>query len=150
LAIVGAVSTVEELMRPQTARSRFLSSLSGIFSGMALLLALVGIYGAMSYTVAQRTREFGVRIALGAKRRDVIRMVLTRSLALIGTGLGLGLAGGVFAGRGISSLLFGVAATSPSVFVIVTALMIATGLGAAYIPAHRAARIDPLNALRQD
>ena len=77
-------------------------------------------------------------------------MVLGRSLALIDKGLGLGLAGGLFAGRGISSLLFGVTATSPSVFVVVTVLMIATGLGTAYIPGHRPACIDPLNALRQD
>jgi putative ABC transport system permease protein len=150
LAVVSNVSTVEELMRPRTARARFLSSLSGIFSGLALVLALVGIYGSMSYTVAQRTREIGIRIAVGADRRDLFRMILGRSLVLITGGLGLGLIGSFFAGQGISALLFGVSATSPSVFILTAILMLVTGLGAAYTPARRAARIDPLNALRQE
>jgi ABC-type antimicrobial peptide transport system permease subunit len=117
---------------------------------MALVLALVGIYGSMSYTVAQRTREFGVRIALGANGRDVVRMVLGRSLVLIASGLALGLIGSFFAGRGISGLLIGISATAPSVFLVTSALMVITGLGAAYIPARRAARIDPLLALREE
>jgi putative ABC transport system permease protein len=150
LAVVSNPSTIEELMRPRTAPARFLSSLSGIFSGMALVLALVGIYGSMSYTVAQRTREFGVRIALGANGRDVVRMVLGRSLVLIASGLALGLIGSFFAGRGISGLLIGISATAPSVFLVTSALMVITGLGAAYIPARRAARIDPLLALREE
>src|SRR5262249_18029051 len=99
LAMVSNVSTVEELMRPRTARARFLSSLSGIFSGLALVLALVGIYGSMSYTVAQRTRDIGIRIAVGADRRDLFRMILGRSLVLIAGGLGLGLIGSFFAGQ---------------------------------------------------
>jgi putative ABC transport system permease protein len=121
-----------------------------IFSGLALVLALVGIYGSMSYTVAQRTREIGIRIAVGADRRDLFRMILGRSLVLIAGGLGLGLIGSLFAGQGISALLFGVSSTSPSVFALTAILMIVTGLGAAYIPARRAARIDPYNALRQE
>jgi putative ABC transport system permease protein len=150
LAVVSNVSTVEGLMRSGTARSRFLSSLSGIFSGLALVLALVGIYGSMSYTVAQRTREIGVRIALGASRRDLLHMVLGRSLSLIIAGLALGVVGSVFASQRISTLLFSVSPTAPSVFVAASLLMIATGLGASYIPARRAARIDPLQALRQE
>jgi ABC-type antimicrobial peptide transport system permease subunit len=150
LAVVSNVSTVESLMRPGTARSRFLSSLGGIFSGLALVLALVGIYGSMSYNVAQRTREIGVRIALGASRGDLLRMVLARSLWLIGVGLALGFVGSFFASRGISTLLFGVSPTDPSVFVMASLLMIVTGVGASYIPARRAARIDPLDALRQE
>jgi predicted permease len=150
LAVVSNVSTVEDLMRSRTARARFLSSLSGIFSGLALVLALVGIYGSMSYTVAQRTREIGIRIAVGADRRDLFRMILGRSLVLIAGGLGLGLVGSFFAGHAVSALLFGVSATSPSVLVLTSILMIAMGLGAAYIPARHAARIDPLNALRQE
>jgi len=104
----------------------------------------------MSYTVAQRTREIGIRIAVGADRRDLFRMILGRSLVLIAGGLGLGLVGSFFAGHAVSALLFGVSATSPSVLVLTSILMIAMGLGAAYIPARHAARIDPLNALRQE
>jgi putative ABC transport system permease protein len=150
LAVVSSVATMEALIRPRTARSRFLSILSGVFSGLALALALVGIYGSISYTVAQRTREIGIRIALGADRRGVLRMVLGRSLVLIGSGLGLGLIGSLFASHGISALLFGIRATAPSVFIVTSLLMIVTGLGAAYIPARSASRIDPLSALRQE
>jgi ABC-type antimicrobial peptide transport system permease subunit len=147
--VVSNVSTVDDLIRPRTARSRFLGSLSGIFSGLALALALVGIYGSISYSVAQRTREIGIRMAVGADRRSVLVLVLKRSLALISLGLALGFIGSLFAVQGISDLLFGISATAPSAFIAASVLMILTGLGAAYIPARRAARVDPLSALRQ-
>jgi len=150
MAVIVNAATMEDLMRPGLARARFLSSVSGIFSGMALVLALVGIYGSISYAVAQRTREFGIRIALGANRSAVLRLVLSRSLLLVGGGIVLGLIASFFASRVISSLLIGITATAPSVFLITALLMIATGVGAASIPARRATRIDPLNALRQD
>jgi putative ABC transport system permease protein len=150
MALVTNVATVEELMRPGTSLPRSLGALSGIFAGIALVLALVGIYGSMSYTVAQRVREIGVRIALGAARKHLLRMVLGHSLALIGLGIGLGVIGSLFAGRAISKLLFGIGATDPIVFLSASLLTILTGLGAAYLPARRAARIDPLHALRQE
>jgi predicted permease len=150
LVVISNVSTVEALMRPLTARARFLSFLSGVFSVLALVLALVGIHGSMSYTVMQRTREIGIRMALGASRGALLRLVLGRSLALICGGLAFGLIGSYFAGQGISKLLFGVSATSPSAFLAASLLMILGGLAAAYIPARRAARIDPLRALRQE
>ena len=150
LAVVSSVSAMEDLIQPRMARSRFLSALSGVFSIMALVLALVGIYGSMSCTVAQETRELGIRIALGANRGRVLRMVLGRSLFLIGGGLALGFIGSIFASQAIASLLYGIEPTSPAVFIGAAALMIVAGLGAAYIPARRAAFTDPLNALRQE
>jgi len=148
--VVNNINTVEGLMRPRTARARFLSSLSGTFSALALILALVGIYGSMSYNVAQRTREIGIRIALGANHGDLVRMVLRWSLALISCGLVLGLVGSFFAGQGIARLLYGVSPTAPAVFLATAVLMMVTGLGAAYLPARRATMVDPLNALRQE
>jgi putative ABC transport system permease protein len=150
LAITSTVATMEDLMRPQTARSRFLSLMSGTFSGIALALALVGIYASISYSVRQRTREMGLRIALGARRRHLLGIVLGQCLALIGAGLVLGFICSVLAGPGISSLLFGVTATAPSMFMLTSLLLIITGLGAAYVPARRASRIDPVDALRQE
>jgi len=150
LAIVSAVSTLDDLMRPLTARSRFTSWLTGIFSGMALVLALIGIYGTMSYIVAERTREIGIRVAVGASRLQIFGMVLSRGLALMGAGLVLGLMGSIFASRGISGLLFGVTPTEPSIFITVSALMIVTGILAAYFPARRAIRIDTIRALREE
>jgi len=150
LATISNVVTVEDLLRRRTAGPRFLSFLSGMFSGLALLLALAGIYGAMSYFVAQKTREIGIRVALGAGRGSLFRLVLGRCLVLIAAGIGLGLLGGFLVGKGMTALLFGVSATTGSVFLLVTSLMILTGLCAAYIPARHATQINPLRALRQE
>lgn len=106
--MAGPVATMDELVRRWTARSRFLSLLSGLFSVLALVLVLVGIYGAMSYAVAQRTREIGIRAAVGADRADILRMVLRPAFVLIAAGLAIGVAGGLFISRGISGLLVGV------------------------------------------
>jgi len=148
-AVLTNVASMDEVMRPLMSRPRFLGWLSGIFSGMALLLAAVGIYGTISSTVTRRTREIGVRMAVGANRGDVIRMVLRHCLALIVSGLVLGLLSAVAVGRGISTLLFGISATDPSVFIGVSVVMIFIGLIAACIPAWRAAQVDPLKALRE-
>lgn len=150
LALVGDVATMEERIRPRTARARFLSGLSGVFSATALVLVLVGIYGAMSYMLAQRTREIGIRIAVGARRADIFRIVLGPAFVLIAVGLAVGLVGGFFVGRGIAGLLFGVRALEPSVFIGVSVFMIVTGLSAAYIPARRAVAVDPIRALREE
>jgi ABC-type antimicrobial peptide transport system permease subunit len=141
---------MDELIRPLTARSRFTSWLTGVFSIIALLLALVGIYGTMSYTVGQRTREIGVRIALGANAPQIFGMVVGRALALVGVGLVAGVIGAVAASHGIRDLLFGVSPIEPSVFVVVAMLVMTTGALAAFLPARRAVRIDPMLALRDE
>jgi len=150
LAVMSNVSTMDELTRPLTARSRFISWLTGVFSVIALLLALVGIYGTMSYTVGQRTREIGIRIALGAKTPQIFGMVLRGALVLVGGGLIAGVIGAMAASYGIRDLLFGVSPTEPSVFVVVAMLVMTTGALAAFLPARRAVRIDPMRALRDE
>ena len=150
LAVISNISTMDALTRPLTARSRFTSWLTGVFSVIALLLALVGIYGTMSYTVGQRTREIGIRIALGAKAPQIFGMVLGSALVLVGGGLIAGVLGAVAASHGIRDLLFGISPLEPSVFVLVAMLMLTTGALAAFLPARRAVRIDPMRALRDE
>ena len=124
--------------------------LLALFATAATLIATCGIYGVMSYAVAQRRREIGVRMALGADRRDVLRLVLVRALRIVGAGLIVGLAGAVGVTRVLQRFLFGVTPTDPMVFTLVTLLLLAVGLLAAWLPARRATRIDPWAALRAE
>ena len=123
--------------------------LSG-FSGLAALLALVGIYGVMSYTVSRRTREIGVRMALGAERAAVMRLVMRQSLVLVGTGIAAGVVCSVLASRLLENLLFGVRPGEPATVAVMALLTILAGAVATYAPARRASRIDPIAALRED
>ena len=122
----------------------------GIFSGVALLLTLVGVYGGMAYSIAQRIAEIGVRIALGAGCGDVLRLVLGRGLGLVGVGIVVGSVLALAATRVLRTLLFGVTATDPVTFAGVALLLILTGMIAIYVPARRAMAIDPVNALKYD
>jgi ABC-type antimicrobial peptide transport system permease subunit len=124
--------------------------LVGLFATTALLVATCGLYGLMAYAVTERRREIGVRMALGADRRDVLRLVLTRALRTVSAGLIVGLAGAAGATRVLQRFLFGVTPTDPIVFTIVTLLLLAVGLMAAWLPARRATRIDPWAALRAE
>ncbi|HSB27743.1 MAG TPA: ABC transporter permease [Pyrinomonadaceae bacterium] len=144
------VLTMEQRISESVAPRRFNMFLLALFAGLALLLASVGIYGIMTFSVTQRTHEIGVRIALGARSADVFRMVLRNgfTLALIGVALGLALAFATT--RVLSSLLFGVSATDPWIFVIDALLLIAVSLVACYVPARRATRVNPLEALRYE
>jgi predicted permease len=149
LPIVGTV-TMDEAVAASVGPPRFRMWLLVLFAVSATLIATCGIYGLMAYAVAQRRREIGVRMALGAERRDVLRLVLTRALRIVAAGLIVGLAGAVGVTRVLQRFLFGVTPTDPIVFTIVTLLLMAVGLMAAWLPARRATRIDPCAALRAE
>jgi putative ABC transport system permease protein len=144
------VKTMDQVLQTVTARPRFLTFLLVLFAGVAVLLAAIGIYGIMSYTVAQGRREIGIRAALGAQRRDLLRMVLRKGLKLTLIGIALGLIGAFGLTRLMSNLLFGVSATDPMTFAGVTLLLVIVALVASYLPARRATKIDPLVALRYE
>ena len=137
------VRTFDELVTNSFGPRLFNMYTLGIFAGVALALAAIGLFGVMAYLVAQRTREIGVRLALGAERRDIFRLIMGRGLVLTGAGAVLGLAGAYWLTRLMSGLLFSVSATDPRTFVTVPAMLIAVALMACYIPARRAMRVDP-------
>jgi putative ABC transport system permease protein len=147
---VGRVATLDELMEASTAQPRFRTFLLGSFAGVALLLSAIGIYGVMAYTVSRRTREVGVRMALGARPADILKLVFGESMTLTLLGLGLGLLGACAVTRVMKTLLFGVSSTDPSTLTSVTLLLCAVALLATYIPARRAMRVDPMAALRDE
>jgi len=144
------VESMEEARAKGRASARFATWLLGFFAGLALLLAAVGVYGVVSYTVGQRTREIGVRMTVGASEYDVLRMVLGKGLLLIAAGVGLGFAGALAVTRVMGSLLHGVSVTDPVTFLSVCVLLLAVGVLASYIPARRASRVDPMVALRYE
>jgi putative ABC transport system permease protein len=144
------VTTMERMVSDSLAQRRFSMFLLGIFAALALVLAVVGLYGVMSYGVAQRTHEIGLRMALGAQGRDVLRMVVGQGMTLVAAGLGLGLLGAFGLTRLMSSLLFGVSASDPLTYAGIAALLGFVALLASYIPARRATRVDPMVALRYE
>jgi putative ABC transport system permease protein len=145
-----SVQTMPERIGDQLATDRMMAVLLSVFGGGGLLLASIGIYGVMSYAVAQRTREIGIRVALGAERHDILKLIVGQGLVLIliGAGLGLGLA--FAATRVLKSVLFGVSATDPLTFGSVVVLLIGVALLACYLPARRATKVDALVALRYE
>src|SRR3989440_908552 len=147
---IGQVITMNGLLAKSVARARFNSMLLAIFSVVALVMAAVGIYGVMSYSVLQRTHEIGVRMALGAQRSDVLKLILKQGVVLAITGVGVGLVGSFGLMRVISTLLFNVAATDKMTFAAVSLGLFAITFVASYIPAWRATRVDPLIALRYE
>jgi predicted permease len=149
LPIAGTV-TMDEAVAASVAAPRFRTVLLGLFAAAAMLIATCGLYGLMAYAVAQRRREIGVRMALGATRRDVLRLVLTRALRIIVAGLIVGLAGAAGVTRVLQTFLFDVTPTDPIAFTVVTLLLTVVGLMAAWLPARRATRIDPCAALRAE
>jgi putative ABC transport system permease protein len=142
------VQTLDDYLALDLGRARFQTMLLGLFAGIALLLTAVGLYGVMSFTVLQRTHEIGIRVALGADRSDVLRMVLSKSMALTGVGLAIGMIGASMLTRLLDSLLYEVKPTDPATLLAVSAVLIAVSALASYIPARRAARVDPMAALR--
>jgi predicted permease len=145
---VSDVQTMESVLAATLGQRRLTMLLLGAFAGVALLLALIGIYGIIAYSVAQRTQEVGIRRALGAQQSDILQLVLRQGLALTLIGGALGIAGAFAVTRVMKSMLYGVSATDPSTFVGIALLFVAVALAASYIPARRAVRIDPMEALR--
>jgi len=141
---------MDELISRSVGQRRLSMMLLSLFSGIALVLASVGIYGLMSYSVAQRSRELGVRIALGAARTDVLRLVLRQGMSLALTGIVIGMGAAFGLTRVIESQLYGVRATDPATFVLVAGLLGCTALAANLIPAWRATRVDPAVVLREE
>ena len=144
------VKTMSAYVSNSVAPRRSNAILLGAFAAVALVLASVGVYGVIAYSVTQRVREIGIRIALGAESGDVIKLIVGRGLALVSVGIVLGLAGALALTRVMSSLLYGVRATDPITFALVTFLLIGVSVLASYIPARRAARVDPMVALRNE
>ena len=144
------IKTMEERLSESLARRRFAMFALGLFALVAMLLAAVGVYGVMSYAVAQRTREIGIRVALGAKTSDVLKLVVAQGMSLAVIGVGTGLAGAVLVTRVMASLLFNVSAMDPVTFIAIAFLLIGVALLACYVPARRAMKVDPMIALRYE
>jgi putative ABC transport system permease protein len=149
-ASIDAIHTMDEMVGYSTARQRFYAVLLGIFAAVAGVLAAVGIYGVLAYAVVQRTQEIGVRMALGAERRQVLALILRRGLVVSLIGITVGLAGAFAGARYMQSMLFGVEPRDPSTFAAVAAAFAIVALVASYLPARRATKVDPMVALRVD
>jgi len=147
---VGAIEPMTKLVAASVARPRFNTLLTGLFAVVALLLASVGIFGVLNYAVAQRTQEIGLRVALGARTSDVLRLVLGQGMRLILFGLALGLVSSLALTRVLANMLFGVTPTDPLTFIAVSFLLASVALLACYLPARRATKVDPLVALRYE
>ena len=147
---VSNIKTMETLITRSIAADRFSMWLLGLLGSLALALAATGLFSLLSYLVSQRTHEIGVRMALGAQRRDIFQLVLGQGALLLAIGLAIGLVGSFICARLVSSLLFGVSATDPLTFIITPALLSFAALFACYVPARRATQVDPLVALRTD
>jgi len=143
-------TTLEQIVDRAVAPRRLITNLLGAFSLLALLLASLGLYGVIAYSVGQRTRELGIRMAIGAQRGDVLRLVLREGLTTAGIGVVLGLIGALLTTRLLQGLLFGVSATNPLTFAVNAMILLAVAIAACLIPARRAARIDPMEALRHE
>jgi predicted permease len=144
------ISTLGLVIRSDVYEQQLAASVVGALGGMALVLAAIGLYGVISYTVVQRTREIGIRMALGAQRRDALRLVLWQGVRLAAIGIAAGLAGALAATRLLAKILYGVGPRDPVTFACVAVLMMAVALAASYIPARRATKVDPLVAVRYE
>jgi len=145
---VDKIQTVDELIDGSRAQPRFTLLLLGIFSATALALALIGIYGVLAYSVAQRRQEMGIRVALGAKRADIVLLIVRHGLLLATTGIAIGLIAALLLTRLMSSMLYKVGVRDLTTFVLAPAVFLAIALLACYLPARRATKVDPAEALR--
>jgi putative ABC transport system permease protein len=147
---LGNVRTLEALVAESVAPRRFSLLLVGVFACVALLLGAVGLYGVLSYVVTQRAREIGIRMALGAQRKNVLRLIISQGMRLALIGVAVGMFAAFALMRLMSSLLFGVSATDPLTFILIASMLLVVALVACYLPARRASKVDPLIALRHE
>jgi len=145
-----SVHVFDEYISRSLARPRFNALLLSIFAGTALLLTAIGIYGVMAYSVAQRTNEIGIRMALGANKSSIFRLIVGQAMTLVAISVVLGLAGAFAATRLLSSLLYGVGASDPTTFIAIVLFLSVVAFLAAWMPARRAARVNPIEALRAE
>jgi predicted permease len=144
------IKTMTEHIGEALSQERLIATMLGIFGLIALLLSTVGIYGLMSYSVSQRRREIGVRMALGAGSQDILRLIVSRGLMLTSIGIAIGLAAAIALTRVAGGLLFGISATDPMTFAVVSLILAGVALGACFVPARRATKVDPMVALRYE
>jgi putative ABC transport system permease protein len=144
------VTSMDEVLAASTGRPRLYALITGIFGAVALGLAVVGIFGVVSYVAAQRTHEMGVRMALGAQRREILQLMVLQGMRPVAIGMAVGVLGAAALSRFIATLLFGVAPLDPLTFFVVLVLLTTVGLVACWLPARRATRADPLTALRAE
>lgn len=147
---VGNFRTMEEVVSRSVAQPRFLTIILSVFAALALALAAVGVYGVVAFSVTQRTHEVGIRMALGAQPSDIRRLVLGEGMSLALIGVALGLLGSFAVTRAISGMLYQVSATDPTTFTLISLLLTGVALGASFIPARRAMKVDPVVALRHE
>jgi putative ABC transport system permease protein len=147
---LGRIRTMENIASESVAPRRLTMIISGLFAALALLLAMIGLYGVISYSVAQRNHEFGIRMALGAEKGDILQLVVTQGLTLALAGIIVGMVGALALTRVLTSLLFGITPSDPLTFGAVALLLISVTLLACYIPARRATKVDPMVALRYE
>jgi len=140
---------MDTLVARSVAQRRFVLTLMGVFAGLALVLAALGIYGVVAYSVSQRTHELGIRMALGARQNDVLIMVLRQGMTLTLIGIGIGLMAALAMTRWVAGILYGVSATDPLTFASIALLLTGIALLACYLPARRATKVDPMIALRR-
>jgi putative ABC transport system permease protein len=145
---VTRVKTMEQVVSDTMIVQRFTTWLLAVFAGIALALAAAGIYGVISYSVSQRTHEIGIRMALGAEQRDVLKLVVGQGMVPALIGLAIGVAGAIGLSRFMSSFLFNVSVTDPVTFAVIATLLFMVAVAACYLPARRAAKVDPMEALR--
>ena len=147
---VANIQTLKEIVKKSLSQRRFILALIGGFAGAALLLAAIGLYGVMGYAVSQRTREIGVRMALGARQRDVISMVVGQGMRIVLIGLAVGMIGAVGLSRLLQGFLFEIKPTDPTTFMGVSLILLLVALLACWLPARRASRVNPMVALRTE
>jgi putative ABC transport system permease protein len=149
-APITHIETVDQIIANSVAEPKFQAALVGSFGALGLLLAIIGIYGVISYSVVQQTHEIGVRMALGAQRRDILHMILREGMLLAITGIAIGIGGALGLTRVLRSMLFEIEPTDPATFVGVAIFLTIAALAACYIPARRAMKVDPMAALRHE
>jgi putative ABC transport system permease protein len=147
---VAQVQTMDQVIRKSTTPRRFSLFLLGGFASLALILSAIGIYGVIAYSVVRRVHEMGIRIALGAQHRDVLRLVIGQGMLLLAVGMIIGTLGALALTRALASFLYGIRPTDPVTFVAVVAILAGVAFLACYIPARRATRVDPMIALRYE